>query len=176
MNALPLLLVLLAQETGGGAAPLLEKGERLFRQGDTAGALAAFQEAVKSDPRDARPQYLTGVALEKKGDAPGATAAYRKAIGLKSDFPEAHNNLGALLLARGDAAGALSPLREAEAAFVEGRPSPWRLVRTRFALARALAATDRAAGIDEAKLALGEAPRDGEAAVRAEIETWIAKK
>ena len=67
-------------------------------------------------------------------------------------------------------------MREAEAAFVEGRPSPWRLVRTRFALARALAATDRAAGIDEAKLALGEAPRDGEAAVRAEIETWIAKK
>ena len=86
MNALPLLLVLLAQETGGGAAPLLEKGERLFRQGDTAGALAAFQEAAKADPRDARPQYLTGVALEKKGDAPGATAAYRKAIGLKSDF------------------------------------------------------------------------------------------
>lgn len=67
MNALPLLLVLLAQETGGGAAPLLEKGERLFRQGDTAGALAAFQEAAKADPRDARPQYLTGVALEKKG-------------------------------------------------------------------------------------------------------------
>ena len=83
---------------------------------------------------------------------------------------------GELLLARGDAAGAVPPLREAEAAFVEGTPSPWRLVRTRFALARALAATDRAAGIDEAKLALGDAPRDGEAAVRAEIETWIAKK
>ena len=42
MNALPLLLVLLAQETGGGAAPLLEKGERLFRQGDTAGEGGGF--------------------------------------------------------------------------------------------------------------------------------------
>ena len=86
MNALPLLLVLLAQEPGG-AAPLLEKGERLFRQGDTAGALAAFQAAAKADPSDARPLYLRGVALEKKGDAPGATAAYRKAIGSRATSP-----------------------------------------------------------------------------------------
>ena len=46
--------------------PLLEKGERLFRDGDTAGALAAFEEAAKVDPKDARPHYLKGVALEKK--------------------------------------------------------------------------------------------------------------
>ena len=62
MTALPLLIALLAQDTGG-AAPLLDKGERLFRQGDTAGALAAFQQAAKVDPRDARPHYLAGVAL-----------------------------------------------------------------------------------------------------------------
>src|SRR6185312_8416853 len=105
MTALPLLIALLAQDTGA-AAPLLEKGEQLFRQGDTAGALGAFQKAAKAEPGDARPHYLAGVALEKKGDAAGATAEYRKAVGLKSDFPEARNNLGALLIAAGDAAGA----------------------------------------------------------------------
>jgi tetratricopeptide (TPR) repeat protein len=122
-------------------------------------------------------------ALAAAGRASAAVALAKQAMARVDDTRVSSSTralvattYGELLLARGDAAGALSPLREAEAAFVEGRPSPWRLVRTRFALARALAATDRAAGIDEAKLALGEAPRDGEAAVRAEIETWIAKK
>ena len=52
-------------------ATLLDKGERLFRQGDTAGALRAFDEAAKADPKDARAPYLRGVALEKKGDTRG---------------------------------------------------------------------------------------------------------
>ena len=67
-----LMLALLSLAEGGGAAPLLEKGEKLFRQGDVAGALAAFDEAAKVDPKDARPHYLKGVALEKKGDNAGA--------------------------------------------------------------------------------------------------------
>ena len=134
MNALPLLLVLLAQETGG-AAPLLEKGERLFRQGDTAGALAAFQEAAKADPRDARPHVPDGRRAGEKGDAPGATAAYRKAIGLKSDFPEAHNNLGALLLAarRRGRCGDASSRRPSGTSPTTPRPSTtwaWRATRS----------------------------------------------
>src|SRR5580692_12463890 len=90
---LPLLALLAQNDPGGGAAPLLEKGERLFRQGDTAGALAAFQEAAAADPQDPRPYYLKGVALEKKGDAAGAAAAYKQAIARRSEFAEAHNNL-----------------------------------------------------------------------------------
>ena len=74
-----LMLVALTMAEGAGAAPLLEKGERLFRQNDIAGAIAAFDEAAKVDPKDARPHYLKGVALEKKGDNPGATTAYRQA-------------------------------------------------------------------------------------------------
>src|SRR5260370_37308701 len=80
-----------------GAAPLLEKGERLFRQGDTAGAIAAFEAAAKVDPKDARPHYLRGVALEKKGDLAAAAEAYRQAVARQAAFPEPHNNLGALL-------------------------------------------------------------------------------
>ncbi len=114
MNALPLLLVLLAQETGGGAAPLLEKGERLFRQGDTAGALAAFQEAAKADPRDARPQYLTGVALEKKAHAAGRDRRLPQGDRRSSrDFPRRTTTSAALLIARGDAAGAAPELEAA---------------------------------------------------------------
>src|SRR5690242_19421896 len=81
---------------GSPAAPLLEKGSSLFKQGDTAGALQAFEAAAKADPGDARPHYLKGVALEKKGDGAAAEAAYRAALSRKADFAEAHNNLGAL--------------------------------------------------------------------------------
>ena len=103
---------------GAGAAPLLEKGEKLFREGDVAGALAAFDEAAKVDPKDARPHYLKGVALEKKGDNP-APPPPSKAMKLKADFAEAHNNLGVLLLARNDLPG---PAGEFEAA-VKAKPA-----------------------------------------------------
>ena len=67
--------------------PLLEKGEKLFKQGDNAGALKAFDEAAKVDPKDARGPYLKGVVLEKQGDAAAATAAYKQAIARKADVP-----------------------------------------------------------------------------------------
>ena len=89
-----------------------------------AGAIAAFDEAAKVDPKDARPPYLKGVALEKKGDNRGATAAYTAAIARKADFAEAHNNLGALLLAKGDAAGRRGRARgrrEGEAGYAEAQ-------------------------------------------------------
>jgi len=110
---LALALLALAEGSGGGAVPLLEKGERLFRDGDTAGALAAFEEAAKVDPKDARPYYLKGVALEKKPDAAGAAAAYKAAIARNASFAEAHNNLGGLMLARNDHAAALVELQAA---------------------------------------------------------------
>ena len=37
-----LLLVALLMAEGAGAAPLLEKGEKLYKQNDIAGAIAAF--------------------------------------------------------------------------------------------------------------------------------------
>src|SRR6478609_8985682 len=104
---------------GGGASDLLDKGEQLFRQGDTAGALKAVDEAAHVDPKDARAPYLRGVALEKKGDTGAAMAAYRDAIARRPGFAEAHNNLGALLQAKGDAAGAVAELDAA----VKANPS-----------------------------------------------------
>src|SRR5688572_24906828 len=77
----------------GAVAPAavadLERGQKLFQKGDTAGALAAFEAAVKAAPQEPRAHYLRGVALERKGDLKGAEAAYRQAVTLGPQFAEA---------------------------------------------------------------------------------------
>ena len=56
MTTTLLMLALLSLAEGAGAAPLLEKGEKLFREGNVAGALAAFQKvaAESADPEVAK--------------------------------------------------------------------------------------------------------------------------
>jgi Flp pilus assembly protein TadD len=100
----PLLLLLLAGQ--GGAAGHLDRGQKLLQAGDVAGALAAFDQALKADAKDPRGHYLRGLALERKGDAAGAEAAYRLAAKHGPTMSEPRNNLGALLLAKGDVRGA----------------------------------------------------------------------
>jgi Flp pilus assembly protein TadD len=98
--------VLLIAAPGAGraanVAPDLERGEKLFRDGDLAGALQAFDSAGKTDSKDARPLYLRGVVLEKKNDLAGAEKAYREAIARDGKFAPAHNNLGAIFLGKTD--------------------------------------------------------------------------
>ena len=85
----------------GGAAEL-ERGQKLFKAGDLAGALQAFDNAGKTDAKDPRAPYLRGVVLEKKNDGPGAEKAYREAIARDGHFGPAHNNLAAILLGRNE--------------------------------------------------------------------------
>ncbi len=66
-----LLVACWRSPTGGGAAPLLEKGERLFRQGDIAGALAAFDEAAKVDPQGRAPALPEGRRAREEGGRAG---------------------------------------------------------------------------------------------------------
>ena len=98
----------------GGAAEL-ERGEKLFKAGDLAGALQAFDNAGKADAKDPRAPYLRGVVLEKKNDGAGAEKAYREAISRDSQFGPAHNNLGAILLGRNDLPAAEKELLAATA-------------------------------------------------------------
>jgi hypothetical protein len=76
------------------------------------------------------------------------------------------------VLAHGDTAGAVEPLRAAAAAYAEGSPSPWRLARTRFALARALLASDPIAARAAGTLAARDFPKDGDPALRTAIDAW----
>jgi len=55
-------------------------------------------------------------------------------------------------------------------------PAATLLARFPDGLAQALAATDRDAAIREARLAIAEFPRDGDASTKALIERWIAKQ
>jgi Flp pilus assembly protein TadD len=113
------LVLLLAAGPGGaaakGGAAELERGEKLFKAGDLTGALQAFDNASKTDPKDARAPYLRGVVLEKKNDLAGAEKAYREAIARDGRFGPAHNNLGAILLGRNDLPGAEKELVAATA-------------------------------------------------------------
>ena len=106
--ALPWLLssLLLLADAPGGATSLLEQGERLFREGDIAGAVAAFDEAAKVDPKDARGRLPQGCRAREERRRRGGAGRLQAAIARKADFAEPHNNLGALLLARNDTAAA----------------------------------------------------------------------
>jgi Flp pilus assembly protein TadD len=98
-----------------GSAAELERGEKLFKAGDLAGALQAFDNAGKTDVKDPRAPYLRGVVLEKKNDVTGAEKAYREAIARDGHFAPAHNNLGAILLGRNDLPAAEKELLAATA-------------------------------------------------------------
>src|SRR5512138_149205 len=103
LNPISALVVLLMVPQGAPgpqkpnpATAQLEQGQKLFKAGDYTGALAAFEAAAKTDPKDARAYYLRGLVLEKRQDFSGAEHAYRDAISRDSRFAPAHNNLGAL--------------------------------------------------------------------------------
>jgi tetratricopeptide (TPR) repeat protein len=161
----------LAAETGRGAEAVAKaRHARALSAGDDGARVVAdatLARALAADGQLRAAIELARDAYARVDAVPRVASATRALVA---------TTLGELLLARGDDAAAIVPLRAAEVAFGEAAPSPWRLVRTRFALARALAAIDPAAALDEAKLALGDAPRDGAPAVRAEIETWIARR
>src|SRR5262245_21887662 len=70
----------------------LERGEALLEKGDLVGAAAAFSEAAKAAPKDARPIYYLGTIAMRKGDAPGAVAQYKKATALDPKLSEAWSN------------------------------------------------------------------------------------
>jgi archaemetzincin len=85
----------------------------LLRRRYPARAVAAYREATRKAPLDARYQNDLGVALLTLADRDGARAAFRRAAELASDFPHPYYNLGILAREEG---GALA----AERCFAEG--------------------------------------------------------
>jgi Flp pilus assembly protein TadD len=80
---------------------------------DHAGALAAYDKALRSNPRSAAVHVNRGSGLRQLGDRAGAIAEYKEAIRLKPDLAEAHNQLGLVLRESGDRVGAIVEHREA---------------------------------------------------------------
>jgi tetratricopeptide (TPR) repeat protein len=85
-----------------------------MRKGDREGANAAFNAAIRLDPKDPDPHYHLGLALHEMGDHDGAIEAYRKAIEVDRRHWAAHNNLGAILCdVKRDYDGAIVAFKEA---------------------------------------------------------------
>ena len=85
------------------------KGMRLLEGSDLPGARAAFEAALKKNPKDADATYYLAVTLERSGDKAGAEKGYKDALKLKPDLDEAVTNLAAMYVdaARWDEAIAL---------------------------------------------------------------------
>lgn len=74
------------------------KGMKLLQDGDLPGARAAFEAALKRNPRDADASFYLAVTLEKSGDKAGAEKSYKDALKLKPDLDEAITNLAAIYI------------------------------------------------------------------------------
>jgi tetratricopeptide (TPR) repeat protein len=77
-------------ELGEARAEARAEGERKRRRL----AVAAYRQAIKLRPDDAKAHYNLGHALRKQKRLDEAVAALRQAVKLRPDYAKAHNNLG----------------------------------------------------------------------------------
>ena len=73
------------------------RGVVLRQQGDVAGAMASYRQALKLAPGLPEAHLNLGSCLRESGDPDGALAAFRRAIALRPTYAEAHLNLGVAL-------------------------------------------------------------------------------
>ncbi len=97
------------------ATPQVLRGEQLLAKGQVEEARTAFEEAIESDPEDARAWLDLGLVYEEMGDLPGAERAYRRSSEIDRNFAEPYNNLGVLQRERGELADAIQTLERAAA-------------------------------------------------------------
>lgn len=72
------------------------RGSAAFKANDLPTAKAAFESAVKKNPKQADAHYALGLVLDKMGDRPGAEKAYKDALAIQPDMTEAAENLTAV--------------------------------------------------------------------------------
>jgi len=78
-----------------------ERGQMLMARGDTAGAIAFYEQAVERGPRWADPQKYWGDALMAQGDEAGAIRKYRAAADRAPQWGALHLAWGRALEAQG---------------------------------------------------------------------------
>lgn len=97
------------------AVTLNISGDRLYNQGDIAGAIDEFSIAARLDPANANVFNSLGVAYGVLGNYPRALEAFRIAIRLDAGESIAHYNYGLVQLLLGDLETALSYFKHAKA-------------------------------------------------------------
>ncbi len=89
-----------APKMNASARASYDKGMALWQGGDLAGAVAAFTEATRADPKSHQSFYSLGVMQERLGD-PAALASYRQSWSLLETYEPALVAYGLLLAKRG---------------------------------------------------------------------------
>jgi eukaryotic-like serine/threonine-protein kinase len=88
-------------------------GIALYDKRDLNGAITAFNEAVRLDPKFVLPHQNLGNVLFNMNEVDAAIAAYKDAIRLNPKLAAAHDNLGNALVKKGDWNGAAATYAEA---------------------------------------------------------------
>jgi tetratricopeptide (TPR) repeat protein len=95
------------------AGLLSSRGEELLAAKDYRGAVAAFRESIRLDPKVETVHYNLGIAHARADESKEAIAAYKKALELAPDYGEAHNNLGNVLVKIGRIDEAITHFKDA---------------------------------------------------------------
>lgn len=132
------------------------EGVDLNNQGDQAGAILKFDQAISHNPYYAPAYRDKGRVLSSMGRQPEAEACLEKALELQPDDDAAHRDMGAVLAARGGLPEAVAYYRKV----LETHPG---LLLTRGRLAKIyLAQGNKDAFVRECRLLLEYAPNDVE--------------
>lgn len=86
---------LAVRESADSAGAWAVRGYLLSQGGDKAGAVAAYREAIRLDPRDPVTRNNLGAVLLDLGQPAEAISALEEALRLKPIYADARNNLGA---------------------------------------------------------------------------------
>lgn len=95
-----------------GAEAREKQGYLLMQQGDYDGAAAAFDAALKMNPRLKGAQTGKGLVLLRKGDSQAAEAVLKEALVLNPNPSPTHYALGLVYESRGDYANAVLQFKE----------------------------------------------------------------
>jgi Flp pilus assembly protein TadD len=132
-------------------------GNALATQGDVAGAIAQYDEAIRVRPDYPEAHNNLGPALAQSGRLDDAVAQFREAIQLRPNYADAHSNLGVALASQ-------RKFNEAIAEYTEALRLDPEHPRARTNLGLALQATGRTAdAVRELELAVQMNPNNVDA-------------